>query len=145
MPPPPESSRQPSRRASARRALGAAAERVASAYLSARGYTIIERNRRRRWGEADIIAEATDGSLVVVEVRARSNARYAVEAAYSVGPRKQERLRRLARELSAELADDTSLRVDVMIVAPDRRGQLTVITHIEGAVEDSESNGEIDL
>lgn len=130
MPQPPE--RRPDRR----RALGAAGEELAAAYLEARGYEIVERNYRRRWGEADIIALDSDGTHVIVEVRSRSDRRYAVEAAQSVGPRKQRQLRRLAHGLLSEHELEIDIRVDVMVVAPDQRGRLSVVAHIQDAVED---------
>lgn len=121
-----------------RRALGAAGEDLAAAYLEARGYEIIERNYRRRWGEADIIALDSDGTHVIVEVRSRSDRRYVVEAAQSVGPRKERQLRRLAHGLLAEHEFEVDLRVDVMVVAPDRDGRLSVMAHLKDAVEDGE-------
>lgn len=126
----------PDRKTDRKQALGAAGEDLAAAYLQSRGYRIVERNYRRRWGEADIIALDVDGTCVIVEVRSRSDRRYAVEAAHSVGPRKQRQLRRLAHGLLAEQETEIDIRVDVMIVAPDHGGQLTVVAHIQDAVED---------
>ncbi len=125
----------PDRPADRRRALGAAGEDLAAAYLEQRSYRILERNYRRRWGEADIVALADDGTHVIVEVRSRSNRRYAVEAAQSVGPRKQRQLVRLALGLIAEQEQEIDVRVDVMIVAPDRSGRLSVVAHIIDAIE----------
>jgi putative endonuclease len=119
-----------------RRSLGAAGEDLAASYLEARGYRVLERNYRRRWGEADIIALDFQGTHVIVEVRSRSDRRFAVEAAQSVGPRKQRQLRRLAHGLLAEHETEVDIRVDVMVVAPDDHGRLTVVAHIEDAVED---------
>ncbi|MCY3734394.1 MAG: YraN family protein [Chloroflexi bacterium] len=119
-----------------RRRLGAAGEQCAADYLSARGYTIVERNYRRRWGEADIIATDPYGTCVIVEVRSRSNPRYVVEAAQSVGPRKQHQLRRLAHGLMSELENEIDIRVDVIVVTTDRGGELVVAAHIQDAVED---------
>ena len=73
---------------------------------------------------------------MIVEVRSRSNPRYVVEAAQSVGPRKQRQLRRLAHGLMSELELEIDIRVDVIVVTTDRRGQLVVAAHIEDAVED---------
>ena len=119
-----------------KRALGAAGEELAAAYLEARGYRILERNYRRRWGEADIVAIDADGTRVIVEVRSRSDRRYAVEAAQSVGPRKQRQLRRLAHGMLSEHETEIDIRVDLMIVAPDHDGRLAVVAHIQDAVED---------
>ena len=119
-----------------KQALGAAGEELAAGYLQSRGYQIVERNYRRRWGEADVIAVDADGTHVIVEVRSRSDRRYAVEAAHSVGPRKQRQLRRLAHGLLAEQETEIDVRVDVMIIAPDHRGRLAVVAHIQDAIED---------
>lgn len=124
----------PDRSSDRRRALGAAGEDLAAAYLEARGYVVVERNYRRRWGEADIIALDPEGTHVIVEVRSRSDRRYAVEAAQSVGPRKQRQLLRLALGLIAEQEQEIDVRVDVMIVAPDRSGRLSVVAHIVDAI-----------
>ncbi len=128
----------PDRPLDRRRALGAAGEDLAAAYLETRGYEIVERNYRRRWGEADIIALDSDGTQVIVEVRSRSDRRYVVEAAQSVGPRKQRQLRRLAHGLLSEQETEIDIRVDVMVIAPDQNGRLSVVAHIKDAVEDGE-------
>jgi len=128
--------RHPERQPDHKQSLGAAGEDLAAAYLEARGYRIVERNYRRRWGEADIIALDSDGTHVIVEVRSRSDRRYAVEAAQSIGPRKQRQLRRLAHGLLSEQEVEIDIRVDVMIVAPDDSGRLTVVAHIADAIED---------
>jgi len=83
----------------ARQRLGRRAEDLVADRLAAEGWRIVERNARTRLGEIDLIA--LDGAtLVFVEVKAgRSGARLGPEhPAHAVGPRKQLRLRRLARE-----------------------------------------------
>ena len=45
-------------------------EELAAEYLIRKGHTILERQHRKPWGELDIIAKATDGTLVFVEVKA---------------------------------------------------------------------------
>jgi putative endonuclease len=82
-----------------RQRLGRAAEELVARRLVEAGWRIVERNARTRYGELDLIA--LDGStLVFVEVKAaRSGSGYGpVAPAHAVGPRKQERIRRLARE-----------------------------------------------
>jgi putative endonuclease len=87
-----------------RQRLGRRAEDLVAARLAAAGWRIVERNARTRTGELDLIA--LDGSvLVFVEVKAgRAGSAYGPERpALAVGPRKQQRIRRLAREwLAAE-------------------------------------------
>ncbi len=53
--------------------LGARGETHACGYLVEKGYKIIERNYRERWGELDIVARAPDRTLVFVEVKTMQN------------------------------------------------------------------------
>lgn len=49
--------------------LGKLGEDIATRYLERRGYKIIERNYRKKWGELDIIAMAPNKVLVFIEVK----------------------------------------------------------------------------
>lgn len=49
--------------------LGTDGESFATEYLKGRGYKILERNKREKWGELDIIAMAPDKTLVFIEVK----------------------------------------------------------------------------
>ncbi|MFV0278890.1 MAG: YraN family protein [Parahaliea sp.] len=93
-------------------------EQAACHWLAARGLHILGRNLRYRGGELDIVALDGD-TLVFVEVRSRSNPRYAGAAA-SVGRHKQQRLLRAA---SAFLKSHSKLanhpcRFDVVAFEP---------------------------
>ena len=48
---------------------GRIGEDIACEYLINKGFTVIERNFRRPWGELDIVSQAPDGTLVFVEVK----------------------------------------------------------------------------
>ena len=55
---------------------GAWGEQAARAFLTRRGYAVLETNFRTRFGEIDIIAQ--DGKYIVfVEVKTRKDARFA--------------------------------------------------------------------
>ncbi|MBI3608723.1 MAG: YraN family protein [Nitrospirae bacterium] len=96
-------------------AFGAHGEAVASTVLAKRGYRIVERNVRSRWGELDMVAY--DGTtLVFVEVKARRGARFG-EPAYAVDRRKQRRLVRLAQQyLVRRKLGEPLCRFDIVIV-----------------------------
>lgn len=49
--------------------LGQLGENIACKELVKKGYKIIERNFRQKWGEIDIIVKAPDRTLVFVEVK----------------------------------------------------------------------------
>lgn len=115
-------------------------ERVAEDHLVGLGYDIVTRNARTRFGELDLIA-ADARCLVFCEVKTRvagghSGPATALEA---IGPRKQRRLKRLARDWLSEhrVGPDRpgreELRFDAIGVTVDARGTLIAIEHLEGA------------
>ena len=105
------------------------------AHLEARGYTVVERNVRRREGEIDIVARAPGGVLVFVEVRSRRAPAGLAAAAESVGERKQRRLAALASAYLADADLDAPARIDVITVAVDGHDRVAALAHIENAVE----------
>lgn len=56
---------------SKRKLVGRIGEEVACTFLEGKGFTVIEKNYRKPWGEIDIIAEK-DGQVRFVEVKAVS-------------------------------------------------------------------------
>ncbi len=82
------------RRFFAREPLGRRGERAAERYLKRRGYKIIGRGNRSKWGELDLVA--VDGKTVVfVEVKTRNDPTTG-HPAESVDAAKQRKLTRLA-------------------------------------------------
>lgn len=79
-----------------KRKTGADYEDIAVGYLEKKGYRILERNYRCRYGEIDVIA-FKDGVLVVAEVKYRSNDRCG-EPAEAVDVRKQRRICRVTMD-----------------------------------------------
>lgn len=75
--------------------IGKRSEQHAARWLRARGLRILARNFRARCGEIDIVA-IHDDCLVFVEVRSRSNPRFAGAAA-SIDRAKQRRILRTAQ------------------------------------------------
>src|SRR4026208_2140641 len=80
-------------------ALGISGEDLACAELPRRGYAIVERRYRTRFGEIDIIAK-DGGTLVFVEVKARMTQEFGGAAAAMTGWKQ----RRIARMAGAYLA-----------------------------------------
>jgi putative endonuclease len=123
-----------------RRALGATGERLARGHLEARGLTVLDTNFRTRHGELDIVA-ADERCLVFCEVKTRVGravpGRQELGPLAAIGPRKQRKLRLLAREWLSEHGAATpwrpELRFDAVGVELDRQGRLLQIDHLEGA------------
>ncbi len=93
--------------------LGAKGEEVAVSYLKSKGYRIVERNYRIRFGEIDIIAEQGD-DLVFIEVKTRSGTLFG-SPFESVTKQKQKQLSKVALEyISKQGFHDRPARFDVV-------------------------------
>jgi putative endonuclease len=99
------------------RALGAKAEHRAERFLSRHGLTTLTRNFHCRFGEIDLVM-AVDNCVVFVEVRYRSDDRFALPA-LTVDRRKQRKLVRAAAMYIAAQPRLSShiLRFDVVAIA----------------------------
>src|SRR5437763_5442539 len=80
-----------------RHRLGILGEQLAAEHLARRGFQILERNFRTRWGELDIVA--FDGrTLAICEVKTRRAGASAITPFDSLHPRKRMQVRRMARD-----------------------------------------------
>jgi putative endonuclease len=98
---------------------GRQGEDRAVVFLSSRGYRILERNFRVRFGEIDIIAD-DHGTLCFVEVKSRSHSRFGwpVEA---VDTGKQKKIAKAAAYYLQQkgLYGSVACRFDVVSLLPD--------------------------
>ncbi|HWD65596.1 MAG TPA: YraN family protein [Solirubrobacteraceae bacterium] len=120
-----------------RRHTGSTGEQLAADHLLRRGFDIVERNFRTRWGELDIIA--FDGrTLVFCEVKCRRSSAGGppVDPLESVRPAKRSQVRRMAARWLVERPDRPrapELRFDVIGVTLDGRDRLIRLDHLEAA------------
>jgi len=99
----------------ARQELGKTGEDLAVRELTARGYAILARRYRTRYGEIDIICE-DDGTIVFVEVRARATGEFG-KAAETVTEWKQRKVAaRAAEYLTRHHVTDRPCRFDVVAI-----------------------------
>ncbi|AOK28429.1 hypothetical protein WS67_11050 [Burkholderia singularis] len=97
----------------ATRAIGAAFETRAQRYLEHAGLVLVARNVTVRGGEIDLVMREQDGTLVFVEVRARTSGRYGGAAA-SIGARKRQRIALAAHVFWAKSGGACACRFDVV-------------------------------
>ena len=118
-----------------RRQLGDAGEQLAADHLARRGFQILDRNYRTRWGELDIVA--FDGrTLAFCEVKTRSMSRRCGTPFEAIHQRKRGRVRRMAGSWLSERTDRpfaTVIRCDAIGMTFDPAGRLLAIEHLEGA------------
>jgi putative endonuclease len=120
----------------ARLTLGRRGEYLVAARLERAGWSLLARNARLPSGELDLVA-LDGGTVVFVEVKTgRSGRQRGPERpAFAVGPRKQLKLRRLAREWIAERRGPSGVagyRFDVVGVSFGPDG-LADVDHIRNA------------
>ena len=115
--------------------LGALGEELAAEHLLRRGFEIVERNYRTRWGELDIIAY--DGRvLAFCEVKTRRASPAGASPLDAVRSIKRAQVRKMAGrwliERTGRPRADT-LRFDAIGVTVDAGGRLLRLEHLEGA------------
>ncbi len=130
-----------------RRRLGARGEERAARHLEARGFEVVERNFRTRYGELDIVAR-DERFLVFCEVKTRivraapgehsgPGGQDVLGPFAAIGPRKQRQVRAMAREWLArgtlEGGRPPELRFDAIGISFDARGRLLSLEHLEAA------------
>ena len=123
-----------------RRRLGARGEDLAARHLEARGFHVVARNFRTRYGELDVVAR-DDRFLLFCEIKPRvvrtSDAAAALGPFAAIGQRKRRQVRAMAREwLSAGALDGSrppEMRFDAIGISFDARGRLVSLEHLEGA------------
>jgi putative endonuclease len=113
----------------ARQVLGQSGENIACDELRRRGYAILERRYRTRFGEIDIIAREGE-TTVFVEVKTRVGGDFG-DGAEAVTPWKQRRIAQMAVDyLSRRHLHDRPCRFDVVTVDYSTgRPRVDVIPH----------------
>ena len=113
--------------------LGRSGEALAERYLKKKGYRILERNFRGRYGEIDIIAGKADG-LIFIEVKTRSGSKYGAPKE-AVDARKASRIIKASQEYmqSKGTPEDTAIRFDVIGISTEK--EEPEIEHIEAAFD----------
>jgi putative endonuclease len=117
-----------------RATLGRIGEAAAAEALAARGYVILQRNVRTRWGELDLVA-AQGSEIVFVEVKTRTAARCG-RPLEAIDPLKQRRLVRLASAfLHARGLHLRSCRFDAVGVTLTPEGRVLEVEIVPDAFE----------
>lgn len=94
---------------------GKKGEELAANFLRKSGYDILETNYRSRLGEIDIIAEQ-DGTLVFVEVKARSSLKYGDPKAALTEHKKRQISKTALEFISKKRLSGCKARFDVVAI-----------------------------
>lgn len=115
-----------------RKNFGKFGEDTAVSFLKKKGYKIIERNFRTRFGEIDIVCRKGD-KIIFVEVRAKSGAGYG-RPEESINLRKKQKLAAMAAiYLQTKKLHHCNFGIDGVFV--DANGKQAAIRYLENIVE----------
>lgn len=115
------------------RQLGALGEAHAAAWLERRGWTVLDRNWRCRYGELDVVAMDPQRHIVFIEVKTRRTVRHGTPQE-AVTSAKQTNLRRAAVQWLIDPAHripHDGVRFDVISIM--MQGDQPQVLHIPGA------------
>jgi putative endonuclease len=111
--------------------LGREGEELATAFLRQKGYTIIEKNYKTRFGEIDIIAKDSD-VFVFVEVKTRTDTTFG-HPFEAVNLRKREKIRKVALFFMKKINKEVPARFDILSIS--MKDGMQQIAHIKDAFE----------
>ncbi|MEL6140005.1 MAG: YraN family protein [Bacteroidota bacterium] len=111
-------------------ATGQLGEEYAVRYLKNLGWTVLERNWRRRKAEIDIIARSGD-ILVFIEVKTRTSRLFGEPSSF-VGPRQIELISAAASAYMESINHDWEIRFDIISILIEETGDYQ-LEHIEDA------------
>ena len=106
---------------------GKKGEDIAAELLKNKGYAIVDRNWRNKFGEIDIITKK-DGVLVFVEVKTKKGELFGLPEEM-VGFGKLQKVRHMATVYMN--GKEIPCRIDVVAVVLSEDGQVTRLTHYE--------------
>lgn len=116
-----------------RKNLGKTGEDLAVRFLKKKGFKILGRNLRFKFGEIDILAEDKE-DIVLVEVKTKTSEEFG-NPAEEVDYFKKRKLNQLCRFLTQKYPEK-NIRVDVVSIGyGDRDREKPKIEHIKNAVE----------
>ena len=108
-------------------------EQIAADFLADKGYEILERNYRNKWGELDIVARCEvkgENYVVFVEVKTKTEEMYG-EPWEMINKRKLNQITQMGHLWSMEKHYHGLLRIDVVGVWLDAGGELARVEHWE--------------
>ena len=111
--------------------IGKLGEDIAVKYLENRGYSILERNYRKPWGEIDIVA-LKSRELVFFEVKTQ-NQRFEWRPEENVTRHKKHQLSRIVATYLKEhkIPESQDWRIDVLAIKLDFEAKDAQIEHIQ--------------
>lgn len=122
--------------------IGAIGENIAAKYLENKGFYVIDRNYRKKWGELDIIAHK-NGTIHFVEVKTVSKKSYGGKFEQEINnyrpednmhPWKLSRLKRAIQTYMLEKGVDGDWQFDLACIFLDQERRVAKVRFMENLV-----------
>jgi putative endonuclease len=116
--------------------LGQQGEEIAAEYLKKKGYKILERNFKTKWGELDIVAKK-NGKIIFVEVKTlRQKGDFAPED--QVNFKKKQQLIKMAQIYLSykRLSLGIDYQIDIVAIEVDCAVEVVNVKHFKNAIAD---------
>ena len=114
--------------------LGDRGENLTADWLLSRGYQILDRRWRCRYGELDLVGRTPEGTICFVEVKLREGGSRTLPRE-AVDARKQARLRSAAALYLSQHELDAPARFDVAEIYTDENHRITGVTYLADAFQ----------
>lgn len=112
--------------------VGRRGEEIAREFLESRGYRVLARNEKNRFGEIDLVVRKSN-VLVVVEVRTKSNERSGTPED-TINRKKKSALRKNTLSYMARIRWKGACRIDAVCVVLGGEGSVFRVTHYENII-----------
>ena len=115
---------------------GRIGEDIACQFLRSKGFKIVDRNYRKKWGEIDIIARAPDLMLIFIEVKTLSMERGSIFLPeYNLTTQKLNKVKRICEFFAAKYAhfinEELGWRIDLIAIEIFEEGDSFSVRHYE--------------
>ena len=114
---------------SEKRQFGNLGEDIVCRNLISKGFSLLDRNYLKKWGEIDIVARETDSKVHFIEVKTVSHDTWRPEE--NVHPNKLQKLHRVIESWLLEKNYNGEWQIDVAIVTLDTAQKKASIRYIE--------------
>lgn len=119
-----------------KREIGRIGEEIAAEFLERKGFKIVDKNYRKKWGEIDIVAEKSN-CIRFVEVKAVSRESLDYRPEELVDRRKLRKLARTAALYMESKGDKREFQIDVVGVIMNKTKRTAHCRLFEQALEDN--------
>ncbi len=112
--------------------VGEKGEQLAENYLKKKGYSVLERNYKNKYGEIDLIAQKSN-ELVFIEVRSKTENDFGMPEE-TVKGKKKKKLKQNALAYTTFNNYDGFYRIDLVCVVFTKDGEIKRLTHHENII-----------